>query len=239
MKKITVSMFLLLYTLSWAQDQYKYVIVPNRFTFFKEENKYNLNTVTKSFFEKEGFIVYYDTDEFPVSIANNRCEALYANAVESNTIFTTKITIEIKDCYNKVIFTSDLGASKDKSYETAYTAAFRQALSSMKQKLNFKKTSTTKEVLPTPAAEFVASPAPASVKTTTDVLLFAIPTEIGYKLVDSVPAIIFELAATSIEHVFTAKKGALTGTFLKKNSGWFFEYYDDTTLISEKVLVKF
>jgi hypothetical protein len=51
--------------------------------------------------------------------------------------------------------------------------------------------------------------------------------------------VIYELLATSIENVFTAKKGTITGTFLKKNSGWFFEYYQNDTLLSEKVEVKF
>ena len=69
--------------------------------------------------------------------------------------------------------------------------------------------------------------------------LTAVPMQNGYKLLDSVPAVIYELLATSIENVYTAKKGTITGTFLKKNTGWYFEYYQNDTLLSEKVEVKF
>ena len=69
--------------------------------------------------------------------------------------------------------------------------------------------------------------------------LTAIAIQNGYKLVDSVPSVIYELLATSIENVFTAKKGTISGTFLKKNTGWYFEYYQNDQLVSEKVEVKF
>jgi hypothetical protein len=69
--------------------------------------------------------------------------------------------------------------------------------------------------------------------------LTAIAIQNGYKLVDSVPTVIYELLATSIENVFTAKKGTISGTFLKKNTVWYFEYYQNDQLVSEKVEVKF
>ena len=33
----------------------------------------------------------------------------------------TKVSLELKDCYNKVLYTSDLGVSKDKEFKKAYT----------------------------------------------------------------------------------------------------------------------
>ena len=74
-----------------AQSNYEVVIIPKKFSFLKEENKYNLNAVTKSFFETEGFKVYYAEDNLPKEIANNRCNALFADVVENNTLFVSKL----------------------------------------------------------------------------------------------------------------------------------------------------
>ena len=41
MKKMVLLLGLFVYSFSFAQ--YNYVIVPKKFSFFKEENKYNLN----------------------------------------------------------------------------------------------------------------------------------------------------------------------------------------------------
>ena len=36
-------------------NNYKYIIVPKKFDFLKEENQYRVNTFTKFLFEKQGF----------------------------------------------------------------------------------------------------------------------------------------------------------------------------------------
>ena len=47
----------------------------------------------KSFFETEGFQVYYTTDNLPKEIANNRCNALFADVVENNSLFVSKLEV--------------------------------------------------------------------------------------------------------------------------------------------------
>lgn len=42
-----------------------------------------------------------------------------------------------------------------------------------------------------------------------------------------------------MDDVFIGKKGEIQGTFLKKINGWYFDYYQEGKLISEKVSVKF
>jgi len=141
----------------------------------------------------------------------------------------------LKDCANKIIYTSIQGTSKEKEYQKSYNESFRMALGAMKGQLNFTNTSNgmiEKETVTT-------TPIAVESKNVPKERLTAIAIQNGYKLVDSVPTVIYELLATSIENVFTAKKGTITGTFLKKNSGWFFEYYQNDTLLSEKVEVKF
>jgi hypothetical protein len=235
MKKIVLLLVLFTFTFSVAQEKYKYAIVPKKFSFFSDENEFNTSSMTKAFFEKEGFVVYYDTDEFPSELANNRCLAFYVNALMKSNMFVTKINFELKDCANKIIYTSIQGSSREKEYQKSYNESFRMALAAMKGQLNFKKNSNTineKETVPVTTTSVESKNVPKE-------RLTAVAIQNGYKLVDSVPTVIYELLATSIENVFTAKKGSISGTFLKKNTGWYFEYYQNDQLVSEKVVVKF
>lgn len=237
MKKLLFFLLLLVFSFSFAQENYKYVIVPKKFSFFSDENEYNTSSMTKAFFEKEGFIVYYDTDQFPSDLANNRCLAFYVNALKKSNMFITKINFELKDCANNVIYTSIQGSSREKEYQKSYNESFRMALAAMKGQLNFTNTSTGKTIVENETVS--ATPIAVESKKVPMERLTAIAIQNGYKLVDSIPTVIYELLATSIENVFTAKKGTISGTFLKKNTGWYFEYYQNDQLVSEKVEVKF
>jgi hypothetical protein len=246
MKKIILLLLLITYSFSFAQENYKYIIVPKKFEFFKNENEYNTNFMAKSFFEKEGFKVLYDTDNFPQELANNRCLALSARAVKNSNILVTKITIELIDCYNKVVYISDQGTSREKEFQKAYTEAFRIALSSMSGKLNFKPSGISNEIVIATPIEMKSTPevAPAVVEEATTVTtnsnqLFAIPTGNGYKIVNSEPKIIMMLYKTSIKEVFIAEKDYFTGVLLKKNNSWYLEWYSESQFFSEKVEVKF
>ncbi len=242
MKKLVLFFILLFSTISFGQENYKYVIIPKKFSFFKEENKYNLNAITKSFFENEGFTVIYDTDEFPSELAANRCSGLYLNVLEKSNMLFTKIVFELRDCQNRTILTSKQGESRDKEYEKAYKESFRAALVSMRGNLDFKPTQIevvkSEEV---PVAVVVPENKPETKPTivVSNNQLFAIPIPNGFKLVDSEPKTIMVLKASSLENVFIAQKGTLSGVLLKKNNSWFFEYYEGEKLISVKVEVKF
>ncbi|MGV7105292.1 hypothetical protein [Flavobacterium sp. U410] len=241
MKKLLVIITLLVTVTNWSQERYKYVIVPAKFEFLKEADKYGLNTLTKSFFETEGFTVFYDTEELPLDIANNRCSVLYANVIDQSKLFTTNIAFEIKDCLGKILLVSEIGSSREKSYEVAYKETFREALSSMKGQLNFKNNyikSTNKEVIVSSVSneDKIKTETP---KVTSVNQLFALPIENGYKLVDSVPTIIYTIQESSVDTVYFAQKGDINGIFHKKINGWFFDSYQNGKLISEKVDVKF
>ena len=237
MKKVILLFVLFVYSFSFAQDNYKYVIMPKKFSFFKEENKYNLNVMTKSFFETEGFQVYFDTDEFPKELAENRCLALFVNAEEDSNMFSTKVSLELKDCYNKVLHTSDLGVSKEKEFKKAYTEAFRGALSSMKGLLKIKNATVKSPEKLNDVMVSVPSKKPNTIINTSE--LRAEVTETGYNLVDYSGFKVFYLYATSLDTVFLASKDIYKGVLFKKNNGWFFEYDFDGKVYSEKVEVKF
>jgi len=241
MKKVVLIIGLFLSFVSVAQESYKYIIIPSQFSFFTEPNKYGLNELTKSFFQSEGFEVYYDNDRLPDALLKNRCLALYANALENNNMFLTKIHFELKDCTNNVLLKSELGTSREKQYKLAYTQTFREALSSLKGKINFKKADEIQnvEVVETPKEVVEVSKNEIITSNEATNTLFAIPTANGYKLVNDKPETIFVLKKTSADNIFIALKDSKSGVLMKKTSGWFFEYYEGDKLFSEKVEVKF
>ena len=238
MKKIILIITLFLSSISFAQESYKYIIIPSQFSFFKEANKYGLNELTKSFFEKEGFQVIYDTDKFPNDLAENRCSALYTNVLEKSNMLTTTITFEIKDCQNNLLLTSKEGDSRDKEYQKAYNESFREALISMRGLLRFKPVEIVKPI-ENPVVISENKPNTNAAIIVNENQLFAIPISNGFKLVDSEPKTIMLVKSTSAENVFIAQKEEISGVLLKKNNVWFFEYYNGDKLISEKVEVKF
>lgn len=229
--------------LTQAQDKYKYVVVPEQFSFFKEANKYNLNSLTKSFFESEGFTVFYDTEDLPEELLKNRCFALYVNVIENNSMFVTKNTVEVKDCKNNVLATSIQGTSREKDFDRAYNQALRTALTSLKGKLNFTAenlvaSSKEEQVLEKP--KVLDDLIPVGKELENKNLLYALPTNIGFKLVNAIPNVIFKLQKTSIDNLYLAERGMMdNGLFYKKGESWFYEYYKNDKLIIEKIEVKF
>jgi hypothetical protein len=243
MKKMTFIVAIVFSLLTQAQEKYKYVVVPEQFSFFKEANKYNLNSLTKSFFESEGFTVFYDTDDLPEELLKNRCFALYVNVVENNSMFITKNTVEVKDCKNKVLATSIEGTSREKDFDRAYNQALRTALTSLKGKLNLTSenvvaSSRVEQVLEKP--KVLEDLIPVGKELENKNLLYALPTNIGFKLVNAIPNVIFKLQKTSIDNLYLAERGMMdNGLFYKKGESWFYEYYKNDKLIIEKIEVKF
>ena len=251
MKRIVLIIAILFSLYSEAQGSYNYVIIPGKFPFLKEADKYNLNTLTKSFFESEGFTVFYDTQDLPQEIANNRCNALYANAIENNSMFLTRVKFEIKDCQNKIIISSIEGSTREKSYDKAYKQVFRDALTSLKGKLKVTKGNDEVAVIPVKEEkQSVLETIVTENQVTNDDslselnkrnLLYGLPIENGFKLVDNTPKMIFELQKTSFENIYLATNDFTLdkGIFYKKDEAWYFEYYKKGKLIVEKVEVKF
>jgi hypothetical protein len=230
-------LFLLFFSSSIvAQENYENIIIPSKFSFFNEANKFNLNVLTKSFFEKEGYIVFYDTDNLPRDIASDRCQALLVDVIENNSLFKTRLKVVIKDCTNEVVYESIEAESREKDLQKAYTITLRDALSSMKGKVQFKKEQVS-VANSANTASVVTSETVASVKNERQ--LFAIPTAVGYKLVDAQPVTLMVISKTSVSTIYIAEKGKTFGVLMQKGSGWFFEYYQEGKLISEKMDIKF
>ena len=70
-------------------------------------------------------------------------------------------------------------------------------------------------------------------------LLYAQVTPTGYQLIDSTPKVVMKLMKTSQPNSFIAMKDNLQGSLILKDNQWFFEYYQNEKLVSEKLNIKF
>ena len=133
--KYLIALFAIFYiSLNFAQtnlNAYKYVIVPKKYDFLKEEDKYRLNSLTKFLFSKNGFETLIEGDSYPADLINNPCLAVTAGLLDKSNLFNSKLNIELTDCHNKVVFTSIQGKSKEKDYQKSYNEALRNAFTSI------------------------------------------------------------------------------------------------------------
>nr|WP_294934705.1 hypothetical protein [uncultured Flavobacterium sp.] len=232
MRKLLAIGVLLFAFSGFAQNvsDYKYIVVPAKFSIFKEANKYNMNSLTKSVFEKQGYEVYYENEVLPQELAENRCKALYADMLENNNVFVTKIKIELKDCKNQVVYVSAEGTSREKEYVKAYIQAFREVGKSI-------------EILRSKPQEMVirdtTAPKTEIVHETNSNLLFAQPIANGFQLVDNTPKVVMKLLKSSMTNCYIGQKENVQGLVFNRNNQWFFEYYQNDKLISEKIEIKF
>ena len=132
-KKIIIFLILMVSNLGISQDlnTYKYAIVPSKFSFLKEKDQYRLNTLTKMFMEKYGFVTFFDTDILPVEVAEYNCNTIFVDVQNVSSLLSTKMIVVLKDCRNTILLTSVQGKSKEKEYHSAYNQALREALNSL------------------------------------------------------------------------------------------------------------
>jgi hypothetical protein len=138
MKNRIFSFFILVMYVSvtFAQselDAYKYIIIPKKYDFLKEEDRYQINSLTKFLFEKKGFNALFEDETYPADLLENPCLATTAYVVDDSSMFTTKLYIELKDCHNKTIYKSAEGKSKEKDYKKTYNDALRKSFSSIEE----------------------------------------------------------------------------------------------------------
>lgn len=133
MKKFALIALLLLTGFANAQvniNDYKYVIVPARFDFQSEPDKYQLNSLLKAYLENKGFTVFFDNQNFPSDLAMNNCLALKALVINRSNMFNSKTDFELVNCNNQVAFKSETGESRSKDFRQSYQESLRNALKS-------------------------------------------------------------------------------------------------------------
>lgn len=129
---------LLVFAVNWTAlgqinlNKYKYIIVPKKFDFLKQENQYRLNELSAFLFNKNGFIALTEGSDYPKDLLSNRCLALNSDVLKESGMLKTKLKIVLKNCNDKIIYTSNIGQSREKQYKVAYNIALRDAFNSFK-----------------------------------------------------------------------------------------------------------
>jgi hypothetical protein len=251
--KAPVLLILVLFTVTvHAQtniNNYKYVIVPEKFSFSKSENQYGLNSLVRDLLEEKGFTAYMSNAQMPLEVAGNKCSSLMTDVVEKKGIFVTNLTILLKDCQGNIVFKSKEGKSREKEYQTAYDEALRDAYTSLKAApyqydgSTFTQTQVqTATAVPVPVAPAPVAAAAVSVSAAiTDATgtLYAQATPNGFQLIDTTPKKVLTLFKTSQPDYYIAANGPVAGVVFKKNEEWLYEYYKDDKLVSQKLQIKF
>jgi len=88
---------------------YKYILVPNKFDFQKKNNQYQLSSLTKFLFNKEGFNVLLEGEKIPQDLYNNPCLGLNVKMVNKSNMFSTKVIIALVNCRDQEVFMSARG----------------------------------------------------------------------------------------------------------------------------------
>jgi len=245
MKKY-IAVALLICSFGFAQNfnEYKYAMVPSKFSFLKEENAHNLNVLTKMYLQKYGFETYFNNEEAPDEFIQSNCNKIFVDVAESSNIFITKLKVTIKDCKGVVLATSDIGTSKEKEYRVAYIEALRMAfdnfsvLKSHQYQPNIKKVELSNQIVS-------EADKGSSQETTTEVLnrkLSVVTTENGFDLYSVESKLVLSAKVTSLKNVYIAVAGVEKGVLVKGYDGlWYFEYYREGSkkLISENLIFNY
>ena len=245
-KKISFFLLLLISTSIFSQEvnleKYQYIIVANKFDFLKKIDQYQTSSLTKFLLEKKGFKVFLEDETIPEELVNNRCLSLFAKVIDESNMFNTKNRIQLEDCYGKVLYTSNIGKSKEKVYKKAFQEAIRRAYESMEDfeySYNAKAAVIDTKITATAVSSAVIATQAStntSNNTTIDVL-YAQSVENGFQLVNKKPEVIYVILKTNSKDrfIFKDKSGSIT----KKNDVWVAEFYEDGKLQVKEYQIKF
>ena len=237
-KKIAFSFLFFIVISTFGQkldvNNYKYVIVPDRFDFLKSEDQYQTSSLTKFLLKKKGFVVYLSNEKLPEELMLNRCKALIANVIDDSSMFTVKSKIELKDCSDRLVYASEIGKSKEKDYKKSYQEAIRNAF---KDPIVRNYSYTEKTINPATTPKVITKIVAAKKVSTAQNILYAQATSNGFQLVDTTPKVIFSIMKTQQNTVFIIKDK--NGILYQKDSNWIAEYYENNVLIKKIYQVKF
>lgn len=264
-KKIAFSLLLILAMSAYSQNKeinnYKYIIVKEKFDFLKKPDQYQTSSLTKFLLQKKGFTVFLSNDTFPKDLFQNRCLALTAYVTDDSSLFLVKSKIELEDCYGKLVYSSKVGKSKDKDYKKGYQEAIRNAYKTMSD-IEYQFTSekevviinqdvktdvtlplknnTIAKVIPEIKESNPVKKVVSTVITKPSInveTLYAQVKTNGFQLVNTTPAILFQVLKTNVKDVFIIK--GKDGIIYKSKNIWVAEYYENNKLVIKQFDIKF
>lgn len=243
-------------------NNYKYIIVPDKFDFQKSENQYNLNMLLKFKFQQMGFETFLQSDSIPREIKVNTCSFLRPIIISNSTMFKTTLRVQILNCEEEVLFETKEGLSRSKNYKTSYNEAIRSALKSFGDyHLQFEENekhdnkSQIKTVVELQAevdalkkekaliiseitnVGVIAPVVLETVKENAEDYLIAKVTIFGYELINSVSKKVeFELYKTKLKDVYFIKNQ--TGVVYKDKDIWVYESLKNKQIVLEYLSIK-
>lgn len=236
MKKLFFTFFSLVALLGYSQNSlndYQKALIPAKFSFQKEVNQYRINATIKAYLKQKGFEVYLDNEKYPEGFTDYNCNKIFVNAEEQNTLFSTRIKLEFKDCKGNVLFTSDLGESKEKDLPTAYNLATIQALKSF-ERTHYKfsgKSYDDDEVEEKLKEREIENVSVTQVNVEKN--------ELYTKVVDKISHMELMLYKTSKPDLYLVDFDGIDGVVLSKSGTWFFESLQNGKVVSKKLDIKF
>jgi hypothetical protein len=265
MKNIILVLFLIMSNIFvFGQEKkvnnYKFIIVPDKFDFLNQRDKYKTSSLTKFLLKKNGFTVVLNSEQYPKDLINNPCSALNALVLDKSSMFKVKVIIELRDCSNRLIYTSEEGVSRLKEFKKGFQEAIRNAYASMGNivyepflletiRKDKKEIVTVNPVLVEEVKEVkleVELPVINNIEAAQispinnialSTTLYAQPKENGFQLINLKPQVVFVILNTSVKGVFLIKDK--NGLLYKKGENWIAEFYDNGKLIEKKYQVKF
>ena len=266
MKKIVLVLFLIASNyLSYGQEKsinnYKFIVVPDQFYFLKKKDEYKTSSLTKFLLKQNGFIVVLNSEQYPKELRDNPCNGLNALVVDKSSMFKIKVVIELRDCSNRLLYTSEEGASRLKELKKGFQEAIRNAHASMNDLVYepFLLETIGKDkieiIIINPVlveeendikidvglAEVNNLEEPAQVSPINNIALagtlYAQPIENGYQLVNLIPKVVFVIAKTGIKNTFIIKDK--NGILYKKGENWIAEFYEGNKRVVNEYSIKF
>jgi len=250
MKNIILVLFLIMSNIFvFGQEKkvnnYKFIVVPDQFDFLKQKDEYKTSSLTKFLLKKNGFTAVLNSEQYPKDLIDNPCSGLKALVLDKSSVFKIKVIIELRDCSNRLLYTSKEGVSKLKEFKKGFQEAVRNAHASMndvvyepfllepigKDKKNMK--------LELPVINNIEEAAQVSPTNNIalDSTLYAQPKENGFQLINLKPQVVFVILNTSVKGVFVIKDK--NGLLYKKGENWIAEFYEGGEIVVKKYNIKF
>ena len=147
------------------------------------------------------------------------------------------------NCNGNVLYSSAVGKSKEKDYKKSYQEAIRNAFDSMED-LDYHYAGVPEEVVVETILE-VEEIEPVQKIVSKEIVkpsnslevLYSQAKSNGFQLVNTIPAVVFQILKTNVKDVFVIKDK--NGIIYKNGNNWVAEYYENDALVVKQYNVKF
>ncbi|RKD86540.1 hypothetical protein [Mangrovibacterium diazotrophicum] len=149
-----------------AQETYKYVIIPTTAPEIgKGIDPYGVCSSLQKALSAKSIVCMFEGPDRPT----NYCDGLNAEIVKENSLLKNKVSITLKDCMNRVVWTG-VGSGMSKEYRPGYAEAIEDALKDLNEMpaVKFDQPQSTTSPAPVAKAEVVAAPVVAENAVTED-----------------------------------------------------------------------